>query len=225
MTVTIGALRFLEEAPLAPDQKRLTEMAARSAANLLALLDDLLDFSRIEVDKIKILCESFDLRQNVEDAVAILQLEAERKGLGFSWHIAEEVPATVLGDRKRLRQVLVNLVGNALKFTEMGHIDIAVKTSSAASPEGPPRLLFSVKDTGIGISAEDKSRLFQNFTQLDSSSTRRYGGTGLGLAICRGLVERMGGKIWLESQPGEGTTFFFDLPLLVPNGLDNETGS
>ncbi|MGE4542513.1 MAG: CheR family methyltransferase [Pedobacter sp.] len=223
MTVIISALNFLEEAPLDPDQNHLVEMASRSAQNLLDLLDDLLDFSKIEVDKIKIHFEPLDLWQNVEDAVDILKLEAEKKGLEFSWHIAEDVPSTVLGDRKRLRQVLVNLVGNALKFTEMGHIDVTLKTSSMASSKDTPALLFSVQDTGIGISAEDITRLFKNFTQLDSSTTRQYGGTGLGLAICRGLVERMGGKIWVESRPGEGSTFFFTLPLQVPNGLAKET--
>ncbi|MFO7983768.1 MAG: ATP-binding protein, partial [Desulfuromonadales bacterium] len=214
MTVIVSSLQLLENTDLTEQQTRFREMASKSTTSLMELLEDLLDFTRIEVGKVTIHSHPFDLLKNVEDAIHILSSEASAKGLDFKLNIAEEIPRTVRADRKRLRQILVNLVGNAIKFTEEGEIEISLEVSRDSPPAPGSRcLLFSVCDTGIGIPAEEINRLFDRFTQIDSSSTRKYGGTGLGLAICKGLVERMGGAIWVESNEGEGSTFFFTIPL------------
>ncbi|HKL27581.1 MAG TPA: CheR family methyltransferase, partial [Desulfuromonadales bacterium] len=203
ITVILSAVQYLRDTELEPEQVRCAEMAEKSTASLLELLDDILDFSKIEVDKVEIRPAPFDLRENVADALDILRREAVRKGLQLDLQIADDVPQTVLSDWKRLRQVLINLVGNAIKFTEEGMVEVRIE--KAAVPEDGDNLVFAIRDTGIGIAAENLDRLFLTFTQLDSSNTRMYGGTGLGLAICKGLVERMGGSIWVESRLGAGS--------------------
>ena len=214
MTVIVSALQLLENTELAAEQEKCCTMASQSANSLLALLDDLLDFSKIEADKVAIESQPFDLHENVEDAAKILQTEAARKDLMLQLNLAAEIPRAVYGDRKRLRQVLVNLVGNAIKFTDKGEISIQVDVSTASAPaKGAPYLLFSIRDTGIGIAPKQIEHLFERFTQADSTSTRRHSGVGLGLSICKGLVERMGGAIWVKSEEGEGSTFFFTIPL------------
>jgi two-component system CheB/CheR fusion protein len=216
MTTIISVIEHLKHHTFKPELLRCLELADSAAESLMELLGDILDFSRIEIDKLTMKCESFDLRHCVADAVNILRLEAEKKGLAMALDIAAEVPEGILGDQLRLRQVLVNLVGNAIKFTEHGEVAVGVRLVPAGPAEpDAPMLLFSVRDTGIGIPQGYMENLFNSFTQLDSSNTRQYRGVGLGLSICKGIVERMGGTINAESRLGEGTTFTFTLPLRV----------
>ena len=214
MTTIIGVIEHLMQHTLEPQLMRCLDLADNAAESLMELLGDILDFSRIEADKLTLNMESFDLRNCITDAVDILRLEAEKKGLAMKLDISAEVPRDILGDHMRLRQILVNLVGNAIKFTEQGEVAVCV----GLLPAGPTgtvgaSLQFSVRDTGIGIPPGNMEKLFQSFTQVDSSNTRKYGGVGLGLSICKGIVERMGGSIKAESRPGQGTTFTFTIPL------------
>jgi CheY-like chemotaxis protein len=183
-----------------------------SGESLLTLINDILDFSKIEAGKFDLENEAFNLRECVESALDLLAAKAAEKGLDLLYDIGEGVPTEVRGDVTRLRQILVNLLSNALKFTERGEVELTVRPSpEAGSADQPRELLFAIRDTGIGIPKEAQSRLFSSFTQVDASTTRRYGGTGLGLAISRRLAELMGGRMWFESEPGHGSTFFFTL--------------
>ncbi len=184
-------------------------MAESSAERLLALIEDILDFSKIEARKVEIRHEPFDLRGWVEKAVAMFRLQAQQKGLDLRVEIDPEVPETIVGDPDRLAQVLTNLIGNAVKFTDSGGVTVRVRAGSGA-------LEIAVADTGMGIPADRRDRLFHSFSQVDASHTRRFGGTGLGLAISKGLVELMGGEIGVESEEGRGSVFSFSLPLAVP---------
>ncbi len=205
MTVTLSALELLKASGLREEQTQLLEMAETASHSLLALLNDILDSSKIEARKIELRPERCLVAHCLEKAVALFSLQARNKGVELSIEIDPGAPAVVFLDCDRLHQVLTNLIGNAVKFTEKGRI------VAGAAPHGEG-LLFSVRDTGIGIPQDQLERLFESFTQPDASHTRRYGGTGLGLAISKGLVELMGGRIWAQSRPGEGTTFFFTLP-------------
>jgi two-component system CheB/CheR fusion protein len=214
MTAVIGALEHLHNANLESEYLRCLELADTAAESLMELLGDILDFSRIDADKLTLEQVFFDLRQCVTDAVDILRMEAEKKGLGMILDFATDVPSTIIGDQARLRQVLVNLVGNATKFTDQGEIAISVRLVEAGIG-GPdlPMLQFSVRDTGIGVPPENMEELFKSFSKSTSSKNQKYAGTGLGLAICKGIVERMGGSITVESQVEEGSTFRFTIPL------------
>jgi CheY-like chemotaxis protein/HPt (histidine-containing phosphotransfer) domain-containing protein len=174
---------------------------------LLEIINDILDFSKIEAQRLDLDHAEFDLRETVGDAATLLALRAAEKGIELACHIMPDVPDLVLGDAGRLRQVLLNVLGNAVKFTAEGEVVLRVTVDSAN--ESQVTLHFAVSDTGIGIPADKQRQIFQAFTQADSSTTRRYGGTGLGLAIALRLVELMGGQLWVESTAGRGSTFFF----------------
>jgi PAS domain S-box-containing protein len=204
----IGMLDLLIGTQLNPRQERYVRIARSSADALLGQINDILDFSKIESGKLELECIPFDLHLLVEDLAEMFVLRAEAKGIELTCHVLPEVASAVLGDPDRLRQVLINLVNNALKFTEKGEIAVRVE------PAGD-RLRFSVRDSGIGIPPENATRLFSWFTQADASVSRRFGGTGLGLAICKQLVELMSGTIGVESTEGEGSTFWFELPLAL----------
>jgi two-component system CheB/CheR fusion protein len=210
MTTVIGALDHLRNANLESEYLRCLELADTAAESLMELLGDILDFSRIDADKLTLEQTPFDLRHFVTDAVDILGMRGEKKGLGMNLDFAADAPATIIGDQARLRQVLVNLVGNATKFTDKGEISISVGLVEAPDL---PMLQFTVRDTGIGIPPENMAGLFKSFCKSTSAKNQEYAGTGLGLAICKAIVERMGGEITVESRVDEGSTFRFTIPL------------
>ena len=211
MNGVIGTTELLLDTPLGPGQRRLAETAHQSATALLALIDDVLDLSRIEASKLTIQSASFDLRALVAEAIDLMETTARDKPITLSSTLAPELPEFVQGDPMRLRQVLVNLLHNAVKFTERGRIALAVNLL-ASDPEGVT-LRFEVHDTGIGIASDQFDSVFDAFTQVDASSTRRHRGSGLGLAIVKELAELMGGRVGLDSRIDEGSTFWLELRL------------
>ncbi|MEZ4601247.1 MAG: ATP-binding protein [Syntrophotaleaceae bacterium] len=206
MTVFMAAVDHLLEIDGDAERRNLLVMAEQSAQRLQGLIDDLLDFSRIEAGKVEIERKTFDLRSCVASAVDLFALAASKKNLRLTVDVDPDTPAMVVGDPNRLGQVLINLIGNAVKFTDEGEIAVTVR------PRGPVQE-FQVADTGIGIPEEKRHLMFQSFTQADSSFARRYGGSGLGLAISKGLVELMGGEISFRSRKTKGTIFTFTLPM------------
>ncbi len=210
MNGVLGMTELLLGTALSDKQRRFADAVYRSGETLLEIINDILDFSKIEAGKFELESVDFNLRSMVEDVFEMLAPRAHQKRIELASRIGPEVPTIAKGDPTRIRQVLTNLVGNALKFTETGEI---VVTLSAQQEEGRHRVRFEVRDTGIGLRAEALQRLFTVFMQADQSMSRRYGGTGLGLAISKQLVELMGGSISVESQFGEGSTFRFDVPL------------
>jgi PAS domain S-box-containing protein len=213
MNAIIGMTGLLMDSPLTAEQKEMGRVVQVGAEHLLTVIDDILNFSKIEAGKLRIEPAELDLRSAVEETVALLAPQAHGKKLELLCAIAPDVPPAVIGDGGRLRQVLLNLAGNAIKFTDRGEVAVRID----ASPAGPRRVRIrgEVRDTGIGIPDGWRPRLFQPFTQADSSATRRHGGTGLGLAISRQLVELMGGTIGCESEPGVGSCFWFEVELPV----------
>jgi len=201
------AADLLSETPLSADQASLVRIIRSSAEGLLTIIGDVLDFSKIEAGQMEIEEHPFTLAAVVYDAIRLFQPKANEKHLRLSWDIAAAAPAWVLGDGNRLRQILLNLIGNAIKFTERGQVSVHVTVPL------PERLRVQVEDTGIGITGEQKMLLFNPFVQSDASVARRFGGTGLGLSICRGLVKAMGGDIGVDSTPGEGSVFWFEVPM------------
>lgn len=235
MNAVIGLTELVLDTPLAPEQRENLELVRKSAEALLTVINDVLDFSKIEAGKLDLHHDFFHLRDHLGDLLDTLAMAAEAKGLELVCDIAPDVPEEVVGDPGRLRQVLLNLVNNAVKFTDRGEVVVRVAVEAAEeidakddreTPElypglcGPEEkvvlLRFSVSDTGIGIPADKQAMLFQPFIQVDSSLTRRHGGTGLGLAISSRLVDIMGGHLELVSEPGKGSTFSFRLPLALP---------
>ena len=216
MNAIIGMTELTLETKLTKDQVEYLQMVKSSADTLLTVINDILDFSKIEAGMLEFEEIPFDLRGNIEKTVKALALRAHQKGLEINCRVAPGIPTTLLGDPMRLRQVLVNLLGNAIKFSENGEVALLVD-SAGRSDRHPDKfnLRFSVRDTGIGIPEEKQSRLFKSFSQVDSSTTRKFGGTGLGLAISKQLVEAMDGTIQLKSKVGEGTTFSFVVPFSV----------
>ncbi len=210
----IGMTDLALDTALDPEQREYLTLAKASADSLLDVINDILDFSKIEAGKLELEAIEFAPREVLGAVVKGLAVAAGRKGLELVCDIRPEVPDLVVGDPARLRQVLVNLVGNAVKFTETGELVVRISVERGAA--GETWLHAAVRDTGIGIPADKQQLVFEAFRQADGSTTRRYGGTGLGLAICRQLVERMGGRLWLESEPGRGSTFSFTLPVGVP---------
>jgi signal transduction histidine kinase/DNA-binding response OmpR family regulator len=208
----MGMVGLLLDTRLDAEQRGFAETARTSGENLLQLVNDILDFSKIEAGKVELESIEFDLGELVEESLDLLTLQAHERGLELAAVIAPGTPQRVRGDPGRIRQVLVNLVGNAVKFTERG--DVVVRVALRPGESGQSVVGFAVSDSGVGIAPERAAHLFQPFTQADSSTTRRYGGTGLGLAISRQLAELMGGDITLQSRPGAGSTFTFTVPLV-----------
>ncbi|MCI0477394.1 MAG: response regulator, partial [Anaerolineales bacterium] len=207
----IGMTGLLLDSPLTAQQRQFAETIRFSGENLLTIINDILDFSKIEAGRMELETTDFDLRQVVESIGALFAERTYQKGLELIASIDPNVPTALRGDPFRLGQVLTNLVGNAIKFTERGEVALNVRLLAADADH--VTLQFAVKDTGIGISPEQQARLFKPFAQADTSTTRKYGGTGLGLAISKRLVEIMGGQITIDSQPGEGSTFAFAVRL------------
>jgi len=214
MNGVIGMTDLLMMGDLDEEMIPLVKNIRLSGESLLAVINDILDFSRIESGKMELEHIPLNLEHCVEEVVEMLAYGAHTKGLDLLFHIEKDVPNIILGDHTRLRQVFINLVGNAIKFTEEGHITIKVSTSE--NKEHPNRILFKVEDTGIGIPLAKQTHLFESFTQVDASTTRKYGGTGLGLAITSKLVDMMHGDIWVESEEGNGTQFLFYLDVELP---------
>jgi signal transduction histidine kinase/CheY-like chemotaxis protein len=222
----MGMTELVLQSTLTREQADFLRLAKGSADSLLTVVNDILDFSKIEAGGIELDSMEFDLAELLRDALAPQEALARKKGLEW-WHrMAPAMPRRLVGDPGRLRQVLLNLAANAVKFTEKGSVGIVVEEedladTSGGGPSGSPasqglrdgtrRIHFQIRDTGIGIAAEKQALIFEPFRQADGSTTRRYGGTGLGLSICRRLVSMMGGRIWVESQPGAGSTFHFTI--------------
>nr|WP_320114220.1 PAS domain S-box protein [uncultured Desulfuromonas sp.] len=220
MTVTIAALQQVLESSLDDEQRQYLTMANDASDSLLSLINDILDFSKIEAEKLVLEESPFNLRECVENVVAILGVNARQKGLKLELASQASLPDLLLGDQHRVRQILVNLVSNAIKFTEQGRVCVKVESEEQ---DNHHLVHVAVCDTGIGIEESLRERVFESFSQADSSTTRKYGGTGLGLAICKGLVEQMGGAIGVESRRKEGeapqgSCFYFALPMKVADG-------
>jgi len=210
LNAIIGMADLLSIEPLDPELKENIDLIRTNGDALLTIIKDILDFSKMESDKVVLERQSFDLRSTVEESIDLVAVAAAKKGLNLAYTIDKRVPETIVGDPSRLRQVLGNLLSNAVKFTDTGE----VKLSAFLNEDGNCEVHFTVEDTGIGIPKDNISKLFQPFGQMEPSTHRLYGGTGLGLAISQKLVDLMGGRIWAESEAGKGSTFHFTIPLV-----------
>ena len=213
MNAIIGMADLLWETPLTPEQRKYLRIFRRAGSSLLNLISDILDLSKVEAGHLNLESIDFDLSEVIDKAIEILAMRANEKGLELACHLAPNVPCALIGDPTRLTQILINLIGNALKFTEKGSVIVLVTNDVDAHTPGTIR--FSVSDTGIGIPADKLGTIFDSFTQANPSTTRQYGGTGLGLAISKHLAERMNGRIWAESTAGKGSIFHCTVALQV----------
>ena len=207
----IGMTGLLLDAGLNEEQRQYAEIVRSSGESLLTIINDILDFSKIEARKLELKQADFDLRSLMADLVSVMGIRARDKSLAFTCTIAPDVPSYLQGDPGRLRQILTNLTSNAIKFTERG--EVAVQVAVVSQTDRETLLRFSIRDTGIGIPANKRHRLFHRFTQVDASTTRKYGGTGLGLTISKELAEMMGGEVGINSEPGQGSEFWFTVRL------------
>ena len=216
LNAVLGMANLLLDTQLTREQRSFAEIIGTSGDALLAVINDILDFSKIEAGKLDLEARPFDLRDCIESALEVVAASAEQKGIDMAYVLEPSVPEWITGDSTRLGQIFINLLKNGVKFTERGEVVLAVDTDDAGPGAGGdgahgPRLHFAVRDTGVGIPEDRMDRLFASFSQVDASVTRRYGGTGLGLAISQRLIELMGGRIWVESTLGEGSTFHFTI--------------
>ena len=219
MNGILGMVALTLDTTLDAEQRDCLETAKASGEGLLTLINDILDFSKIEAGKLDLETVPFSLRESLAQTFKTLRRPAQEKGLDLNLHVDPQVVDRVASDPARLRQIIVNLIGNAVKFTNSGGVTLSVQTESQDA--GHTTLRFSVKDTGIGIPPEKQKEIFSSFTQADNSMTRKYGGTGLGLAISRRLVELLGGRIWVESEPGMGSSFHFTARLEIATEAQN----
>ncbi len=221
MNAILGMGDLLAETPLSVEQRRYVATMSSNGSALLDLINDILDLAKVESGMLRLETTAFDLREVVERLTETLGVRAHEKKLELAARVMPDVPLSLAGDPLRLRQVLINLLGNAIKFTERGEVVLTVENDPEAN--APGMLRFIVRDTGIGIPPESLKTVFESFTQADSSTTRNYGGSGLGLAIVRRLVELMGGKIWVKSRPGVGSTFSFTAPFVVLPAAEHDS--
>lgn len=223
MNGVIGMVDLLMETELKEEQLEYTEIIRKSADALVTVINDILDFTKMESGKMEMEEHPFELQNCIKEVFSLFSMEAGKKDLELVYFIDEAIPLIIYGDMARLRQVLINLISNAVKFTHQGGVYLMVSLRERAE-DGSLMLEFAVKDTGIGITPDKQNRLFQPFSQLDSSMTRKYGGTGLGLAICKSLVEMMGGSIYVESTEEKGATFIFTIRTSEPESDDGMMG-
>jgi signal transduction histidine kinase len=218
LNAIIGMADVLSATPLTPDQKKCVEVFQRNGMSLLILVNDILDLSKVEAGKVELEATELDLHDVISRAMEVVEGRARAKGLLLREVVAPDVPTRLMGDPNRLRQILINLLGNSIKFTDKGGLEVRVVRDPDDSRPG--RLRFGVSDTGIGIPGDKLGAIFESFSQVDASTTRKYGGTGLGLAISKQLVELMDGRIWVESEFGVGSVFYFTAGFQV---LENQT--
>ena len=224
MNGVIGMIDLLRDTDLADDQRYFADTIKQSADTLLTLINDILDISKLEAGKVDLELRSVRLADMINSSMEFLAPKAKEKGLDFNWNVDPDLPEIVKTDPTRVRQILFNLIGNAIKFTERGSVDINA-TVAGDIATGSPSVMVKVIDTGIGLSSTAKNNLFRKFSQADASTTRRFGGTGLGLAICKQLCELLEGTIGVESEEGSGSTFWFSFPLEAGKLSDLDAGS
>jgi signal transduction histidine kinase/ActR/RegA family two-component response regulator len=224
MNGVIGMASLLAETPLNAQQREFTDTIKVCGENLLGVINDILDFSKIESGKMELECQNFDIRHCIEEVLNVFGGKAAETGLSLGYHVDDNVPTHIMGDSLRLRQILMNLVSNAVKFTREGRVFVRVRTKPGIK-SGKVILHFEVIDTGIGIPSDKINRLFESFSQVDSSTTRKYGGSGLGLAICEKLVHMMDGRISVKSEPGNGSSFTFTIAAKPGAMLSREKSS